>query len=196
MGEQNKNLTYTYTMGADTGPISTISSTNLTTRSVSITTDDWINALNSQPCTSFTISPADIECLQTKPTTISFSDDFVTDIKRINDRVLIVSFKDGTKEKVVLGEGDHYDLHNALAWILLKKAMGGTNKVHNYIDKVIKQQDKRDKKAAEEKTQAEAKKRRHEKRKAKAEAKAAAKREARIQEQAEAYLRAMELAKK
>lgn len=117
----------------------------------------------------------------------------VKDYKIINNKVVIVTFEDGTKEKAVCDDRDTFDLERALEVIIMKKRLGSEyNQLINKIVKECKQIDKdiadkeKFKKEQEEITARH--KAKMEKRKAKRLAK---EREARIEEQKEAYVRAL-----
>ena len=117
------------------------------------------------------------------------------DYNIINNKVVIVTFADGTTEKAVCDDRDTFDLERALEVIIMKKRLGRDySQLVNGIVKDIKKIDKnKAEKEAFEKEQSEIiarRKAKAEKRKAK---RLAAEREARIQEQAEAYARAMKM---
>ena len=117
------------------------------------------------------------------------------DYKIINNKVVIVTFADGTTEKAVCDDRDTFDFERALEVIIMKKRLGRDySQLVSGIVKDIKKIDKnKAEKEAFEKEQSEIiarRKTKAEKRKAK---RLAAERETRIQEQAEAYARAMKM---
>ena len=116
-----------------------------------------------------------------------------------NDTVVIIKFSDGTTEKAVLNKEDKFSLEEGISICITKKLLSSVtgghghtayNKLINYAMKIYKQQvsDKENAKVAEEM---------HKKKRLKLAIKKAKKRdkqrEARINEQAEAYRRALEL---
>lgn len=127
----------------------------------------------------------------------------VTDVQIINNKVVILTFADGTTEKAVTDEADEFVFETGISICLMKKILSyfnsgrGTAAYNNLIEAVEKVYIKKceaeqeaERKAAKEK---EAKKHRAEKAKRKRESKARREQERRINEQAEAYRRAIEL---
>ena len=127
----------------------------------------------------------------------------ITDVQIINNKVVILTFADGTTEKAVTDESDEFVFETGISICLMKKILSyfnggrGTAAYNNLIEAVekvyIKKQEaerEAERKAKEEK---EAKQRRAAKAKAKREAKARCEQNRRINEQAEAYRRAFEL---
>jgi hypothetical protein len=127
----------------------------------------------------------------------------ITDVQIINNKVVILTFADGTTEKAVTDEADEFVFETGISICLMKKILSyfnggrGTAAYNNLIEAVekvyIKKQEaeqEAERKANEEK---EAKQRRAAKAKEKREAKARREQDRRINEQAEAYRRAFEL---
>lgn len=127
----------------------------------------------------------------------------VTDVQIINNKVVILTFADGTTTKSVTDEADEFVLETGISICLMKRILmhfkggngsGAYNKLIEDVEKVylrkIEAEQEAERKAAEEK---EIRKRRAEKAKRKRIIKARREQEQRINEQAEAYRRAFEL---
>lgn len=120
----------------------------------------------------------------------------------VPNKVVEVTFKDGTKEKAVCKAPDVFSLETAISICVSKKIMGGSGAYNNAIRNGIKvYEDKLKKEEAEKLKQERIEKKRakrlaYKKRRAarlaeEAEAKKAAEREEQIEIQKEAYIRAM-----
>ena len=98
----------------------------------------------------------------------------IKDVIVYNDKVVVVEFADGTKEKATLHPEDNFSVECGVSICITKKLLGGSsiyNKVVDHALKIKKQCDKvREKKAVEAAEREEIKKRRIEKKKAKKEA--------------------------
>ena len=70
----------------------------------------------------------------------------IKDYKIINDKVVIVTFVDGTTEKAVCDPEDTFDLERAVEICICKKMFGGTKAYNDAIRKALKQIDAIDKK--------------------------------------------------
>lgn len=125
----------------------------------------------------------------------------ITDIQVLNEKVVMVTFSDGTTEKAVLDRYDVFNIEQGIAICIMKKSFsnisyGNGSSVYNkLVEYGLKAYN--DILAAECKVEAEKyekevrEKRKAEKAQRKRERKAAEKREAEIEIQKEAYLRAM-----
>ena len=123
----------------------------------------------------------------------------VTDVQIINNKVVILTFADGTTTKSVTDEADEFVLETGISICLMKRILmhfkggngsGAYNRLIEDVEKVYLRKIEAERKAAEEK---EIRKRRAEKAKRKRIIKARREQEQRINEQAEAYRRAIEL---
>lgn len=127
----------------------------------------------------------------------------VTDVQIINNKVVILTFADGTTTKSVTDEADEFVLETGISICLMKRILmhfkggngsGAYNKLIEDVEKVylrkIEAEQEAERKAAEEK---EIRQRRAEKAKRKRIIKARREQEQRINEQAEAYRRAFEI---
>lgn len=123
----------------------------------------------------------------------------VTDVQIINNKVVILTFADGTTTKSVTDEADEFVLETGISICLMKRILmhfkggngsGAYNRLIEDVEKVYLRKIEAERKAAEEK---EIRKRRAEKAKRKRIIKARREQEQRINEQAEAYRRAFEL---
>lgn len=77
----------------------------------------------------------------------------IKDYKVINDKVVIVTFADGTTEKAICSPEDTFDLDRAIEICVCKKIFGGTKVYNNTIKDALKQVaaiDKKKKTDAEE----------------------------------------------
>jgi len=121
----------------------------------------------------------------------------IKDYKVIEDKVVIVTFVDGTTEKAVCDAEDTFNLERAIEICVCKKIFGGTKAYNNAIKDAFKQIASIDKKKKADADEAEriAKKKakeidRKNRRKAR---KLQADRQAAIDIQAEAFLKAMQM---
>lgn len=115
----------------------------------------------------------------------------IADYKIINDKVVIVTFKDGSTEKSVCYGDDVFDLERAIELCICKKKFGGNKDYYAAIRKALKQVrdiDTKKKKDAEEKERIANRKAKYAERKAKRMAK---KRKAQIDLQTESFVAAM-----
>lgn len=127
---------------------------------------------------------------ESKPKETSINLDIV-DYKVINDKVVIVTFKDGSTEKSVCHGDDVFDLERAIELCICKKKFGGNKDYYAAIRKALKQVrdiDTKKKKDAEEKERIANRKAKYAERKAKRMAK---KRKAQIDLQTESFVAAM-----
>ncbi len=117
------------------------------------------------------------------------------EIKDVNiivpNKVVEVTFSDGTKEKSVCREPDTFSLESAISICISKKIMGGSSVYNNAVKRGMKVYDAKLEKEADEKAEQERIEKKRAKRLAYKERRAAKKREEQIAIQAEAYLRAM-----
>ncbi len=122
----------------------------------------------------------------------------VTDVEVINDCVTILTFADGTKEKAVLDKQDTFNLEQGISICLTKKLMsqltfGNGNKTYNKLIKsTIKKYFAKLDTIEEQKKTEEQKKKKYAKIAAKKAKRKEKQKEARINEQAEAYRRALQ----
>lgn len=126
----------------------------------------------------------------------------ITDVQIINNKVVILTFADGTTEKAVTDEADEFVFETGISICLMKKILSyfnggrGTAAYNNLIEAVekvyIKKQEAEQEAERKAKEEKEAKQRRAAKAKEKREAKARREQDRRINEQAEAYRRAFE----
>lgn len=117
----------------------------------------------------------------------------IIDYKIIGNKVVIVTFKDGTTEKAVCDEKDTFDLERAIEVCLLKKIFGGSKEYNNAIKiamRQVKAVDDKKKKDAEEAEKIAKKRAKVAAYKAK---KIAKKRQEQINIQCEAFLKAMKM---
>lgn len=127
---------------------------------------------------------------ESKPKETSINLDIV-DYKVINDKVVIVTFKDGSTEKSVCHGDDVFDLERAIELCICKKKFGGNKDYYAAIRKALKQVrdiDTKKKKDAEEKERIANRKAKYAERKAKRMDK---KRKAQIDLQTESFVAAM-----
>lgn len=119
------------------------------------------------------------------------------EIKDINiivpNKVVEVTFTDGTKEKSVCREPDVFSLESAISICISKKIMGGSSAYNNAVKRGMKVYEDKQKREATEKAEQERIEKKRAKRLAYKERRAAKKREEQVAIQAEAYLRAMKL---
>ena len=122
----------------------------------------------------------------------------IIDVEVINNCVTIVTFSDGTKEKAVLDKADTFNLEQGISICITKKLLaqitgcGGTKVYNGLIKRAIKKHKAKLKSIVVQKQIDEQKKKKYEKIAAKKAKRKAAQREARINEQAEAYRRALQ----
>lgn len=122
----------------------------------------------------------------------------IIDVEVINNCVAIVTFSDGTKEKAVLDKADTFNLEQGISICITKKLLaqitgcGGTKVYNGLIKRAIKKHKAKLKSIEVQKQIDEQKKKKYEKIAAKKTKRKAAQREARINEQAEAYRRALQ----
>lgn len=120
----------------------------------------------------------------------------IVDISVINDRVILVTFADNTKEKAVLAADDQFSLEQGISICITKKLLSmktennGSSVYNKIIDKALKDYKKKQKEKDIEYDK-QVNSNRIKKLKAKKVKKANAAREAEIEIQKEAYLRAM-----
>lgn len=121
----------------------------------------------------------------------------ITDVSVKNDRVVFVTFADGTKEKAVLSANDEFSLEQGISICVTKKLLSATtanngSAIYNkIIDKGLKVFNNKQKQEETAKLDEQKKRAKINKLKAKKVRKANAAREAQIEIQKEAYLRAM-----
>jgi len=122
----------------------------------------------------------------------------IEDVEVINDCVTIVTFSDGTKEKAVLDKADIFNLEQGISICITKKLLaqitgfGGTKVYNGLIKRAIKKHKAKLDSIEKSKQIEEQKKKKYDKIAAKKAKRKAAQREARINEQAEAYRRALQ----
>lgn len=140
--------------------------------------------------TANSISTTNYNKPESKPKKTSTNLD-IADYKVINDKVVIVTFKDGSTEKSVCHGDDVFDLERAIELCICKKKFGGNKNYYAAIRKALKQVrdiDTKKKKDAEEKERIANRKAKYAERKAKRMAK---KRKAQIDLQTESFVAAM-----
>lgn len=124
----------------------------------------------------------------------------------VPDKVVEVTFADGTKEKSVCREPDTFSLESAISICISKKIMGGSSAYNNAVKRGMKVYEDKQKREATEKAEQERiekkrakrlayKKRREVKRAEEEKQRKAREREEQIEIQTEAYLRAMDIMK-
>ena len=121
-----------------------------------------------------------------------FDPDFVKDVKILaENKVVQVTFKDGTSEKAVCNDEDNFSLEIGISICIAKKILGGTGKYNSAIRKAMKIIES--KKKAEEKEEEERERilKRRKKREEYLKKRELKKREEQIKIQEEAYYRAM-----
>lgn len=109
----------------------------------------------------------------------------------VPNKVIEVTFADGTKEKSVCREPDTFSLESAISICISKKIMGGSSAYNNAVKRGIKVYEDKRKRENIEKAEQERIEKKRAKRLAYKERRAAKKREEQIAIQTEAYLRAM-----
>lgn len=109
----------------------------------------------------------------------------------VPNKVVEVTFVDGTKEKSVCREPDTFSLESAISICISKKIMGGSSAYNNAVKRGMKVYEDKQKREAAEKAEQERIEKKRAKRLAYKERRASKKREEQIAIQAEAYLRAM-----
>lgn len=131
----------------------------------------------------------------------------IKDVKIIvPDKVVEVTFADGTKEKSVCREPDTFSLESAISICISKKIMGGSSAYNNAVKRGMKVYEDKQKREATEKAEQERiekkrakrlayKERRAVKRTEEEKQRKAREREEQIAIQTEAYLRAMDIMK-
>lgn len=117
----------------------------------------------------------------------------IKDYKIINDKVVIVTFVDGTTEKAVCDPEDTFDLERAVEICICKKMFGGTKAYNDAIRKALKQLDAIDKKRKEDEELAKLIARKKEKAANRKKLRQEKTRKEMIDIQAEAYLKAMKM---
>ena len=117
----------------------------------------------------------------------------IKDYKVINDKVVIVTFVNGTTEKAVCDSEDTFDLERAIEICVCKKMFGGTKAYNNTIKNALRQVALIDKKRKEDEELAKLIARKKEKAAKKKERRAEKIRKEMIDIQAEAYLKAMKM---
>lgn len=74
----------------------------------------------------------------------------VTDVSTVNDKVTIVTFADGSQEKAVCRDGDHFSVETGVTICLMKKMLqtmcggtgkSGTNLYNNMVKEALKKRD-------------------------------------------------------
>lgn len=117
----------------------------------------------------------------------------------VKDKVVEVTFADGTKQKAVCDEHDKFDLETAISICISKKLFGGSGNYNKAVKAGMKIYNDKLKKIEEDKKLQELIEKKRAKRRARkqkrAEAIAAQKREEAIAIQTEAYIRAMKAMK-
>jgi hypothetical protein len=122
----------------------------------------------------------------------------IIDVEVINNCVTVVTFSDGTKEKAVLDKVDTFNLEQGISICITKKLLaqitgcGGTKVYNGLIKRAIKKYNAHLDSIEAQKQIEEQKKKKYEKIAAKKAKRKAVQREARINEQAEAYRRALQ----
>lgn len=109
----------------------------------------------------------------------------------VPDKVVEVTFADGTKEKSVCREPDTFSLESAISICISKKIMGGSSAYNNAIRRGMKVYEKKLEFEKHQKEEQERIEKKRAKRLAYKERRTAKKREEQIAIQTEAYLRAM-----
>ena len=144
--------------------------------------------LGSIPDTTTTTTNYDKHESKPKKTSINLD---IVDYKVINDKVVIVTFNDGSTEKSICHGDDVFDLERAIELCICKKKFGGNKDYYAAIRKALKQVrdiDTKKKKDAEEKERIANRKAKYAERKAKRMDK---KRKAQIDLQTESFVAAM-----
>jgi len=121
----------------------------------------------------------------------------ISDVKIIvPNKVVEVTFADGTKEKAVCDKTDKFSLEMAISICISKKIMGGTNAYNKAVRQGLKVYNKKIEERNEEKKKQEIIERKRKKKRIQKERrlarKAAIEKEKQIEIQKEAYIRAME----
>lgn len=109
----------------------------------------------------------------------------------VPDKVVEVTFADGTKEKSVCRESDIFSLESAISICISKKIMGGSSAYNNAIKRGMKVYEKKLEFEKHQKEEQERIEKKRAKRLAYKERRATKRREEQIAIQTEAYLRAM-----
>lgn len=109
----------------------------------------------------------------------------------VPNKVVEVTFSDGTKEKSVCREPDTFSLESAISICISKKIMGGSSAYNNVIKRGMKVYEKKLEFEKHQKEEQERIEKKRAKRLAYKERRTAKKREEQIAIQTEAYLRAM-----
>ena len=117
----------------------------------------------------------------------------IKDYKIINDKVVIVTFVDGTTEKAVCNPEDTFDIERAVEICICKKMFGGTKAYNDAIRKALKQIDAINKKRKEDEELAKLIARKKEKAANRKKLKQEKIRKEMIDIQVEAYLKAMKM---
>lgn len=111
----------------------------------------------------------------------------------VPDKVVEVTFADGTKEKSVCREPDTFSLESAISICISKKIMGGSSAYNNAVKRGMKVYEKKLEFEKHQKEEQERIEKKRAKRLAYKERRADKKREEQIAIQTEAYLRAMDI---
>lgn len=109
----------------------------------------------------------------------------------VQNKVVEVTFADGTKEKAVCREPDTFSLESAISICISKKIMGGSSAYNNAVKRGMKVYEKKLEFEKHQKEEQERIEKKRAKRLAYKELRATKRREEQIAIQAEAYLRAM-----
>lgn len=119
------------------------------------------------------------------------------EIKDVNiivpNKVVEVTFADGTKEKSICREPDTFSLESAISICISKKIMGGSSAYNNAVKRGMKVYEDKQKRENAEKAEQERIEKKRAKRLAYKKRRVAKKREEQIAIQTEAYLRAMKV---
>lgn len=111
----------------------------------------------------------------------------------VSNKVVEVTFADGTKEKSVCREPDTFSLESAISICISKKIMGGSSAYNNAIKRGMKVYEKKLEFEKHQKEEQERIEKKRAKKLAYKERRTAKKREEQIAIQTEAYLRAMKV---
>lgn len=111
----------------------------------------------------------------------------------VPNKVVEVTFADGTKEKSVYREPDTFSLESAISICISKKIMGGSSAYNNAVKRGMKVYEDKQKREAAKKAEQERIEKKRAKRLAYKERRATKKREEQIAIQTEAYIRAMKV---
>lgn len=175
-------------------------------KSISTGTDFKLMDVSTQPNRNYTYYPRIVDCSpqcltveMTKEMVIAMNAMMkIKDVEiLIPNKVVRVTFNDGTFEKAICHEEDMFNLDTAIGVCIAKRLCGGSAKFNNLVNKGIKLYNAKLKAEEEvklEQDRIEAKRKKYQEKKAKRLArKAEEERDARIKEQAEAIMLAHEL---